>query len=101
VRTLPTCPDLCQNPHNEAPGDAIHHYWPAIDIPQADGGRPLTVYLGFYEHDMRMRLEIGGFSLDLTGARILLNELGLKVAHAEELQLDLDVNRLLDRYQVA
>lgn len=101
MRTLPTCPDLCQNPHNEQPGDAIHHYWPAIDIPQADGGRPATVFVGFYEHDMRMRVEIGDYSLDLDSARMLLAELGLKVARAEALQLDLDVDQLLDRYQVA
>jgi hypothetical protein len=101
VRTLPTCPDLCQNPHLEAPGDAIHHYWPATGIPTADGGKPIRVYVGYFEHDMRMRVEVGNVSLDLDGARMLLAELGIKVARAEELQAGLDVDRLLDRYQVA
>lgn len=101
MRTLSTCPDLCQNPHLEAPGDAIHHYWPAIGIPATDGGKPMRVYIGYFEHDMRMRVEVGNVSLDLDGARMLLAELGIKVACAEELQAGLDVDRLLDRYQVA
>ncbi len=103
-RTLPTCPDLCQNPHLEQPGDLIHHYWPAAHFPQTDDGRPLPVYIGYYEHDMRMRLEIGGFSLNLNTAAALLGDLQLKLPRMEQLQTSLDTDALLDglldRYQV-
>jgi hypothetical protein len=103
-RTI-TCPDLCINKHTEAPGDAIHHYWPAVSIPTMDGGKPLVVYVGFFEHDRVLRVEVGGASLDLSAARMLFAELGVKVSFAERQQAALDadayLDELLNRRQVA
>ena len=102
--TTNICPDFCANPHREQPGDAVHHHTSPIEVPQAEDGRPLHLVAGFYDHDRMPRLDIGQYSLDLTGARQLLAELQVKVAFLERLAATLDVDahldRLLNQYQV-
>ncbi len=98
------CPDFCVNRHGEQPGDAVHHHTHAIDVPQADNGRPLQLFTGFYDHERQMRLEVGNHSLNLEGAQRLLAELQVKVAFMRDRQAELDADALLDglldRYQV-